>query len=135
MRTHFLLTLTATTLVFSGCSQPPEPGIEIPTALAADVGVIAAKKFRVVDLSVLVDEDVPAHFGTNPPFQRWTFNWFAPKKSDYGGIAEPSEAAYYGQRYVIDEHTGYANRFPRPCDPSPRQRPRARRAGGCRNRR
>ena len=62
MRTFFLLTLATTTLVFSSCSRPPEGSIEIPTALAADVGEIAAKS-RIVDLSVLVDEDVPAHFG------------------------------------------------------------------------
>ena len=118
MRTPFLLTLTATTLVFSSCSQPPEPSIEIPTALAADVGEIAAKS-RIVDLSVLVDEDVPAHFGTNPPFQRWTFNWFEPKKSEYGTIAEPGEAAYFGQRYVIDEHTGTQIDFPAHVIPPP----------------
>ncbi len=119
MRTFFPLTLTATTLIFSSCSRPPEPSIEIPTALAADIGAIARNKFRVVDLSVLVDENVPAHFGTNLPFQRWTFNWFEPQKSTYGSIAEPSEAAYYGQRYVIDEHTGTQIDFPAHVIPPP----------------
>ncbi len=66
----------------------------------------AMKDAEVVDLTVLISEQLPAHWPTHAPFQRWTFNWFKPVKGAYGDNLAQSAFPYYGQRFVIDEHTG-----------------------------
>ena len=66
----------------------------------------AMKDAEVVDLTVLISEQLPAHWPTHAPFQRWTFNWFKPVKGAYSDNLAQSVFPYYGQRYVIDEHTG-----------------------------
>jgi isatin hydrolase len=66
----------------------------------------ALKDAEVVDLTVLISEQLPAHWPTHAPFQRWTFNWFKPVKGAYGDNLNQSVFPYYGQRFVIDEHTG-----------------------------
>ncbi|HXH83625.1 MAG TPA: cyclase family protein [Candidatus Tectomicrobia bacterium] len=79
------------------------------TSAQNDVGAAIAaamKDAEVVDLTVLVSEQLPAHWPTHAPFQRWTFNWFKPIKGPYGDNLSQSVFPYYGQRYVIDEHTG-----------------------------
>jgi kynurenine formamidase len=73
----------------------------------------------IVDLSVTVAENYPAHWGASPPFQRWTYNWFAAKENEYGTQFVGSEGPYYGQRYVIDEHTGTQSDFPAHFVPPP----------------
>jgi kynurenine formamidase len=92
----------------------------LPLASAAgpDLAAIAGKS-RIVDLTVLVGEKLPGHWGSNPPFQRWTYNWFAEKTNEYGTVMVPSEGPYYGQRYVIDEHTGTQTDFPAHFVPPP----------------
>ena len=82
-----------------------------PQAASAQRGVgdaiaAAVRDGEVVDLTVLISEQLPAHWPTHAPFQRWTFNWFKPVKSAYGDNLAQSVFPYYGQRYVIDEHTG-----------------------------
>ena len=74
---------------------------------------------EIVDLSVTVSETLPAHWGANPAFQRWTYNWFSPIRNAYGQVISPSEAPYYGQRYIIDEHTGTQVDFPAHIIPPP----------------
>lgn len=73
---------------------------------AGDAIAAAVKDAEVVDLTVLISEQLPAHWPTHAPFQRWTFNWFKPVKGAYGDNLAQSVFPYYGQRYVIDEHTG-----------------------------
>jgi kynurenine formamidase len=82
----------------------PRPG----TAQTNPGAAIAAamKDAEVVDLTVLISEQLPAHWPTHAPFQRWTFNWFKPVKGAYSDHLAQSVFPYYGQRYVIDEHTG-----------------------------
>ena len=65
-----------------------------------------AKRGGFVDLTVLISEQLPAHWPTHAPFQRWTFNWFKPVSGAYRDNLAQSVFPYYGQRYVIDEHTG-----------------------------
>ncbi|HEV8662174.1 MAG TPA: cyclase family protein [Candidatus Methylomirabilis sp.] len=80
-----------------------------PQAEAQDVAERLAAAFRdaeVIDLTVLISEQLPAHWPTHAPFQRWTFNWFKPVKGAYTDNLAQSVFPYYGQRYVIDEHTG-----------------------------
>jgi isatin hydrolase len=82
-----------------------------PRAGTAQTGAGAAiaaamRDAEVVDLTVLISEQLPAHWPTHAPFQRWTFNWFKPVKGAYGDNLAQSVFPYYGQRYVIDEHTG-----------------------------
>ena len=74
---------------------------------------------RVVDLTVLVSEGLPAHWGSNPPFARWTNNWFEVLNNEYGTPSTPSSAPYYSQRFVIDEHTGTQTDFPAHFVPPP----------------
>ena len=73
---------------------------------AGDAIVTAMRNAEVVDLTVLISEQLPAHWPTHAPFQRWTFNWFKPVKSAYSDNYAQSVFPYYGQRYLIDEHTG-----------------------------
>lgn len=77
------------------------------------------QSYDLVDLSVTVSETLPAHWAAQPPFQRWTYNWFEPQKNAYGTVEVPSEGPYYGQRYVIDEHTGTQTDFPAHFIPPP----------------
>lgn len=73
------------------------------------VGDALAAAFRnaeVIDLTVLISEQLPAHWPTHLPFQRWTFNWFKPIQGPYSDNLAQSVFPYYGQRYIIDEHTG-----------------------------
>ncbi len=90
-------------VVFAAASSPRSAGAQqnVGEALAA-----AVRNADIVDLTVLVSEQLPAHWPTHAPFQRWTFNWFKPVKGPYGDNYAQSVFPYYGQRYVIDEHTG-----------------------------
>jgi len=110
----------AMALLMAGCApapetkntaQPPAATTLAPAALFAD--------YDVVDLSVTVAENMPAHWGTSPPFQRWTYNWFQQEKDHYGNDYFASEGPYFGQRYVIDEHTGTQSDFPAHFVPPP----------------
>jgi len=76
-------------------------------------------KTRIVDLTVTVSETLPSNWADNPRFQRWTFNWFVPIRNAYGQVIAPSEGPYYGQRYIIDEHTGTQVDFPAHFIPPP----------------
>ena len=76
-------------------------------------------KSRIVDLTVTVSETLPSNWADNPRFQRWTFNWFVPIRNAYGQVIAPSEGPYYGQRYIIDEHTGTQVDFPAHFIPPP----------------
>src|SRR5947208_8742143 len=105
---------------FAGVLQLSARVVGLALALAATLGpqtasaqrgvgdtiAAAVKDGEVVDLTVLISEQLPAHWPTHAPFQRWTFNWFKPVKSAYGDNLAQSVFPYYGQRYVIDEHTG-----------------------------
>ena len=86
----------------------------VPNVLFAD--------HELVDLSVTVSETLPAHWASNPPLQRWTYNWFKAGKNAYGTVSAPSEGPYYAQRYVIDEHTGTQTDFPAHFIPPPDSR-------------
>ena len=113
------------TLGILGCGPAADqPGSTPATgqhAAALDVGVIAAQA-RIVDLTVLVSERLPAHWGSNPPFARWTNNWFEVPVNAYGTPAAPSSAPYYSQRFVMDEHTGTQTDFPAHFVPPPGRR-------------
>ncbi len=106
--------------MLAGCAreQGRSPGGQ-PAGAAAPSPAALFSDYDVVDLSVLVSETMPAHWGANPPFQRWTYNWFAPVKNPYGVVHIPSDGPYYGQRYVIDEHTGTQTDFPAHFVPPP----------------
>lgn len=80
---------------------PPAEAQSIAERLAA-----AFREAEVVDLTVLISEQLPGHWPTHAPFQRWTFNWYKEVKSPYSDNLAQSVFPYYGQRYVIDEHTG-----------------------------
>ncbi len=109
--------------ILIGCapaSVAPEATEEsiVASSVDADIAAIAAGS-RVVDLTVLVSETLPAHWASNPPFARWTNNWFETLENDYGTPFTPSAAPYYSQRYVIDEHTGTQTDFPAHFVPPP----------------
>lgn len=79
----------------------------------------AAQAGRVVDLTVLLAETLPAHWGSNPPFARWTNNWFEQTNNAYGSPAAGSAGPFYSQRFVLDEHTGTQTDFPAHFVPPP----------------
>jgi kynurenine formamidase len=112
------------TLLAAGCAPTasenkagPDAAAPAPTATAL-TPLEVFSGYDVVDLSVLVAENLPGHWGANPPLQRWTNNWFAPAKNAYG-TPMPSEGPYYSQRYVIDEHTGTQSDYPAHFVPPP----------------
>ena len=122
MRAHYIVVLS----LIVGCSPAPDAPdasqADSPLApavvYAADVGALAGKS-RIVDLTVLIGEDLPAHWGANPPFARWTNNWFEKSANVYDTTAVNSVGPYYSQRYVIDEHTGTQTDFPAHFVPPP----------------
>ena len=84
---------------------------------AADIAKAVAGG-EVVDLTVTISENYPAHWPFHPPFRRWTMNWFEKQKGPYtetpligaGGKADTvrenlvqSVFPYYSQQMVIDE--------------------------------
>jgi kynurenine formamidase len=86
-------------------------------AFAQDLGVLF-RDYEVVDLSVTISDNMPAHWALNPPMQRWVANWFTPGKNSYGSMPL-NDGPYYSQRYVIDEHTGTQSDFPAHFIPPP----------------
>jgi isatin hydrolase len=87
-------------------------------AAAAQNPAALFRDYDVVDLSVTVSESMPAHWGLNPPMQRWVSNWFTPIRNAYS-VAPANDGPYYAQRYVIDEHTGTQTDFPAHFIPPP----------------
>ena len=115
--------LPAVLSVLLACQQTP-PSPDRPSGSAASAGngpgiESVTGSSRVVDLTVLVSESLPAHWGSNPPFARWTNNWFEVLNNEYGTPFTPSSAPYYSQRFVIDEHTGTQTDFPAHFIPPP----------------
>jgi kynurenine formamidase len=101
------------------------PGDEIAKIVAAG---------EVVDLTVTVSEDYPAHWPYHPPFKRWIMNWFKKQPGPYsmnprqaaGGAGDTiqedlvqSVFPYYSQQYVIDDHTGTQIDYPAHFIPPP----------------
>jgi isatin hydrolase len=86
-------------------------------AFGQDLGTLF-RDYEVVDLSVTVSDNLPAHWALNPPMQRWVANWFTPNKNAYGATGS-HDGPYYSQRYVIDEHTGTQSDFPAHFIPPP----------------
>ncbi|MYC66806.1 MAG: cyclase family protein [Acidobacteriia bacterium] len=86
---------------------------------AGSAGEFTGRARRVVDLTVLLAETLPAHWGSNPPFARWTNNWFEQPTNVYGSPASGSNGPYYSQRFVLDEHTGTQTDFPAHFVPPP----------------
>ena len=80
-------------------TQPPEAG----TAAAATAE--AGGAFHIIDLSVLIDEDLPCYWPTHIPFQHKTWNWFVDRDTQAGPLS--GRLGPYTTRWmVIDEHTG-----------------------------
>ena len=46
---------------------------------------------EVVDLTVTISENYPAHWPFHPPFRRWTMNWFETQDGPYSN--NPREGA------------------------------------------
>jgi kynurenine formamidase len=95
------MAVVAMLLAGIGCGVRPAEAQNLGATIAA-----AMKDAEVVDLTVLISEQLPAHWPTHAPFQRWTFNWFKPVGGAYSDNLAQSVFPYYGQRFVVDEHTG-----------------------------
>lgn len=102
----------------AGHAAKADPATEIAAAVSGG---------EVVDLTVTISENYPAHWPFHPPFRRWTMNWFEPEPGPY--TQNPKEGAggpedtiqenlvqsvfpYYSQQVVIDEHTGTQVDYP-----------------------
>lgn len=119
------LALVALALVMNPAAVRAAPGDEIARAVAGG---------EVIDLTVTVSEDYPAHWPYHPPFKRWIMNWFKKQPGPYtnnpcqgaGGKADTvredlvqSVFPYFSQQYVIDDHTGTQVDFPAHFIPPP----------------
>lgn len=118
-----LATISALLTLLIGCGSAPVPTRPASDRLLADaagpdLGAVAGRT-RIVDLTVLLSETLPAHWGSNPPFARWTNNWFEVLENEFGTPATPSSGPYYSQRFVLDEHTGTQTDFPAHFVPPP----------------
>jgi isatin hydrolase len=106
----------------------------VAQAAPADEIANAVKNGEVVDLTVTIADNYPAHWPFHPPFKRWTMNWFQEVPGQYG--KNPKEGAggaedtvhgnvlqsvfpYYSQQYVIDDHTGTQIDYPAHFVPPP----------------
>jgi len=113
-----LITATSVAFVVAGGVAKADPASEIAAAVGGG---------EVVDLTVTISENYPAHWPFHPPFRRWTMNWFETKDGPYtknpregaGGAGDTvqenlvqSVFPYYSQQMVIDEHTGTQADFP-----------------------
>jgi isatin hydrolase len=113
-----------------GLATAPAPARSAP----ADEIAKAVQNGEVVDLTVTIAENYPAHWPFHPPFKRWVMNWYQPKPGPYAG--NPREAPggpadtvkgnvfqstfpYYSQQYVIDDHTGTQIDYPAHFVPPP----------------
>jgi isatin hydrolase len=111
----FLLACSARSSTEAAAEPGPQPAANAP-ALSPNV---VFKDYDVLDLSVTVSETMPSHWASNPPMQRWTANWFTEQKNQFGAMGGPHDGPWYGQRYVIDEHTGTQTDFPPHFIPPP----------------
>lgn len=62
--------------------------------------------FKIVDLSLCIDEGFPLTWPSLPPVQKRTANWFERVEGSHGQVLVPSIGAFYSQALSIDEHTG-----------------------------
>lgn len=115
--TAALLALTVTACAPRPEATQPSGASAAPAATVAPAALFSG--YDAVDLSVTVAENMPAHWGTSPAFQRWTYNWFEQQKDHHGNDYFASEGPYFGQRYLIDEHTGTQSDFPAHFVPPP----------------
>ena len=106
----------------------------VAEAAPADEIANAVKNGEVVDLTVTIADNYPAHWPFHPPFKRWTMNWFEEVPGQYGknpkkGAGGPEDTVhgnvlqsvfpYYSQQYVIDDHTGTQIDYPAHFVPPP----------------
>src|SRR5215207_2098137 len=108
----------------------PAPARSAP----ADEIAKAVQNGEVIDLTVTIAENYPAHWPFHPPFKRWVMNWYQSQPGPYAG--NPREAPggpadtvkgnvfqstfpYYSQQYVIDDHTGTQIDYPAHFVPPP----------------
>jgi kynurenine formamidase len=70
------------------------------------------RDFKIVDLSVCLDEGFPLTWPTLPPVQKHTANWYERIDGSHGQVMVPSIGAFYSQALFIDEHTGTRVDFP-----------------------
>ena len=119
------LAVVTLALVMNPAAVRAAPGDEIARAVAGG---------EVIDLTVTISEDYPAHWPYHQPFKRWIMNWFKKQPGPYsnnpcqgaGGAADTvqedlvqSVFPYFSQQYVIDDHTGTQVDFPAHFIPPP----------------
>ncbi len=120
-----VLAAGALTLALNASSARAAPGDEIAKIVANG---------EVVDLTVTISENYPAHWPFHPPFKRWIMNWFKPQPGPYSanpmtGAGGPGDTVqenlvqsvfpYFSQQYVIDDHTGTQVDYPAHFIPPP----------------
>src|SRR6185312_6464948 len=70
------------------------------------------RDYRVIDLSVRLEEGYPLTWPSMPLIQKRTLNWYARVDGPHGQPLIPSIGAFYAQALSIDEHTGTHVDFP-----------------------
>ena len=77
-----LVTVSSVALLIAASAAKADPASEIAAAVGGG---------EVVDLTVTISENYPAHWPFHPPFRRWTMNWFETKDGPY--TKNPREGA------------------------------------------
>ena len=70
------------------------------------------RDFKIVDLSVCLDEGYPLTWPSMPLMQKRTINWYKRVEGSHGQVLIPSIGAFYSQALSLDEHTGTHLDFP-----------------------
>lgn len=70
------------------------------------------REYRIVDLSVCLDEGYPLTWPSMPMIQKRTINWYQRVDGSHGQVLIPSIGAFYAQALSLDEHTGTHVDFP-----------------------
>ena len=119
------LALAVFAIVATPAVSKAAPGDEIARAVANG---------QIVDLTVTISEDYPAHWPYHPPFKRWIMNWFHTEPGPYTnnprtGVGGPGDTIqedlvqsvfpYFSQQYIIDDHTGTQVDYPAHFIPPP----------------
>ncbi len=76
------------------------------TATGLDALLAAVQDSELVDLTVTLAENLPAHWPTHMPFQRKVYNWYATRREGQIQPIHGFRGPYHTGWLVLDEHCG-----------------------------
>ena len=76
------------------------------TLPALDAMLAAVRDSELIDLTVTLAEELPAHWPTHMPFQRKVYNWYASRREGQIQPIHGFRGPYHTAWLVLDEHCG-----------------------------